>query len=161
MAEMGSARMGSLLVKTDKTSNIFTGLVSVDVEAKENFRVALWSTDQQDGREYRINLGTTSQTALLHSASAYWLSTGKDDNRYQTGRYEWCWDYPWNVRTAGERYSKRIQFPKPFKQIPKVTTVITHIDSSLDKIVRAKVVATNIDTQGFNLNLESWSGKQL
>ncbi|KAJ9108617.1 hypothetical protein QFC19_002335, partial [Naganishia cerealis] len=157
MREMGNARVGSKVIKTDKTYNILMGLTKMDIENTENFRLHLWDFDHSPGQEYKIGLGTSSGTAQLFFAESCVLSFGKDDDRIQTGRHEWCWDYPWNVRKRGEKYSKRIQFPKPFKQVPQVTTFITHIDTSKDEVVRCHVLASNIDTQGFTLNLESWA----
>lgn len=118
-----------------------------------------WDRDGQEGQQYKMNLGTTSTVAILSSADTCWLSFAKDDDRIQAGRFEWFWDSAWNLWTPGERYTKRIQFQKPFKKIPKVTTAITHLDSNLNKNIRAIVSASNIDTQGFSLQLESFGGK--
>lgn len=154
---MGNSLMGNLLIKTTKTFNVFMGLARMDISV-QGLNIGTWDSDGQDGQEYKINLGTTWATGL-NSADSCWLSFAKDDDRIQAGRFEWCWETDVAIRTSGERYTKRIQFQKPFKTIPKVTTAITHLNTLIAVNFSGGVSASNIDTQGFNLELESGSGK--
>ncbi|KAJ9115968.1 hypothetical protein QFC22_005111 [Naganishia vaughanmartiniae] len=159
MSDMGNPRMGSILVKTAHTFNVFMGLARMDLAPQENFRISTRDDEYVEGQQYKIHLGTPSQEAQLNSAEACWLSFAKDDDRIQAGRFDWCSDSAWHLRTPGERYTKRIQFKKPFKQIPKITTAITYLDCFLGNAIGVSVSASSIDSQGFSLELQSSAGK--
>jgi len=51
----------------------------------------------------------------------------------------------------------RINFERPFVTPPKVAVFLNHIDLDKSKGWRLKTTATNIDTRGFTLNIETWA----
>ncbi|KAF8641296.1 hypothetical protein AX16_010075 [Volvariella volvacea WC 439] len=61
-----------------------------------------------------------------------------------------------HTRLRADPSSVRIKFERPFVTPPKVVVFFNHIDLDKSKNWRLKTTATNIDTEGFTLTIDTW-----
>ncbi|KAF8641278.1 hypothetical protein AX16_010057 [Volvariella volvacea WC 439] len=61
-----------------------------------------------------------------------------------------------HTRSRADASSVRINFERPFVTPPKVVVFFTHFDLDKSRNWRLKTIATNIDTRGFTLTIDTW-----
>ncbi|KAF5705136.1 ATP synthase subunits region orf 7 [Fusarium mundagurra] len=138
---------------TNMTNNIVAGLCRLDMGTNGNFRLQSKITNiQKDG--YTWEVGTWSDTNL-YDASYSILSFEKEDRRIQTGNAEW------KYLSGGKSRSTYRRFTKPFKTIPEVVVFITGFDTLQGRNIRLDVSASNIDRNGFTVNMMTWADTEV
>lgn len=152
--------IGEAKVKTSyqvkQTANIITALCRLDLGLNGNFRVDSWVENIQRGSRFDVGVGTWMDTHLI-DASCNVLSFDDEDQRVQTGRLNYLPIRP--SARPGESGSEYIRFSRPFKNVPKVTTFISKIDTNKGVYLRLNVSASDIDRNGFRLTIRTWAGQ--
>lgn len=145
---------GTVFIQTQMTKNIIAGLRRLDMGTNGNFRLRSKITDIQKKKGYTWEVGTWADTNLF-DASYSILSFEEEDQRVQTGHTEW------KYLSGGKSRSTYRRFTKPFKTIPEVVVFITGFDTLQGRNIRISVSASNIDRNGFTVNMETWAGKYI
>lgn len=145
---------GTCYFSTPLTNNIVAGLCRLDMGTNGNFRLRSKITDIKKKKGYTWEVGTWADTNLF-DASYSILSFEEEDQRVQTGSTEW------QYLSGGKSRSTYRRFTKPFKSKPEVVVFITGFDTLQGRNIRISVSASNIDRNGFTVNMETWAGKYL
>ena len=147
-------------LEAKQTANLVTGLCRIDMGLHGWFRLKCYTQNVLSRSQYTAVLGSWDDTHLF-DASYSILSFDEDDRRVQTGRMPYM-----DMRTGnsglpppGARYSKRINFARSFKKVPKVVTFISAIDSANWVNLRVELWPRDIDRNGFTLDFGPWGGK--
>ncbi|KAI9438996.1 hypothetical protein H4582DRAFT_2098239 [Lactarius indigo] len=99
------------------------------------------------------NIITWADTTLYHAVTSV-LAFAPSDLDFLTGEHMRSF---WNHDPA----SVRINFERPFVTPPKVVVFFNCINLDKNRNWRVKTTATNIDVEGFTLNIETWSNTTL
>ena len=147
-------------LEAKQTANIISGLCRIDMGIHGWFRLKCYTQNVQSRSGYSVVLGSWDDTHL-HDATYSILSFDDEDQRVQTGRMPYL-----DMRTgdsglppAGARYTKRINFDRAFKKVPKVVTFISAIDSANWANLRLELHPYDIDRNGFTLSFGTWAGQ--
>ena len=147
-------------LEAKQTANLVTGLCRIDMGLHGWFRLKCYTQNVLSRSQYTAVLGSWDDTHLF-DASYSILSFDEDDQRIQTGRMPYM-----DMRTGnsglpppGARYSKRINFARSFKKVPKVVTFISAIDSANWVNLRVELWPRDIDRNGFTLDFGPWGGQ--
>lgn len=147
-------------IEAKQTANLITGLCRIDMGLNGWFRLKCYTQNVLSRSGYTAVLGSWDDTHLF-DASYSILSFDEEDQRVQTGRMPYM-----DMRTgnsglppAGARYTKRINFTRPFKKVPKVVTFISAIDSANWVNLRVEIYPYDIDRNGFTLSFGPWGGQ--
>ena len=134
------------------------GLTSLDISTDQNIRIRA-EASQVTTEKFVAGLNCWADTRL-YSASMSYLEVSRPRFSYvQTGSYNTTETRPGNK--AQLLNTKRITFARPFSARPKVVVWLNALDMDRWHNWRIKVRATNVDTRGFTLHLDSWSDSLL
>lgn len=147
-------------LEAKQTANIITGLCRIDMGLHGWFRLKCYTQNIQARSGYTVVLGSWDNTHLFDATYSI-LSFDEENQRVQTGRMPYM-----DMRTgnsglppAGARYSKRINFARPFRKIPKVVTFISAIESANWVNLRVELYPSDVDRNGFTLSFGPWGGQ--
>lgn len=142
-----------------QTANIITGLCRIDMGLGSGFRVKSEVRNVQSRSGFDISLGTWQDNNMI-DATCVVLSFDEEDQRVQTGRMGYLDMRTANVTPgAGDRYSKRVNFARPFKNYPEVVTFISRLDSENGANLRLETSTDAINRDGFQLTFGPWGGQ--
>ncbi|KAI9441107.1 hypothetical protein BJY52DRAFT_506048 [Lactarius psammicola] len=120
--------------------------------SKKNSRIRVTSTLQHLTKSSTDCHVTTWADTTLYSAAVDVFALAPCDLDFLTGEHMRCiWKNP------NDPASVRIDFERPFVTPPKVVVFFNCIDLCKHRNWRVKTTATDIDVEGFTLNIESWS----
>lgn len=85
-----------------------------------------------------------SQKDIKIQTGEYWVDFNYEDYEYMFNSKDW--------RT----YSAHINFEEKYERPPKVLLFINKLDSDKNSNLRISFYSSNIDTNGFDLNLQTW-----
>ncbi|OBR04570.1 ATP synthase subunits region orf 7 [Colletotrichum higginsianum IMI 349063] len=124
----------------------------MDMGIDDNFRVgANIYGGIPDPGYYSVMLGTWGKT-YLNAAICNVLCFDAKDEKVQTG------SALWDSNSDGNERPVRQTFKRPFTKTPDVVVFITSFDSNNDRFVRIDVAASEIDKNGFTVNMRTWDG---
>ncbi|KAL8766985.1 MAG: hypothetical protein Q9209_006397 [Squamulea sp. 1 TL-2023] len=130
------------------------GLTSLDIGHEHNIRITAAASDITQ-ESFVSSLNAWSDT-VLYGASLTYLEAGPDFEYLQTGTFNTTEVGIWQDHKP--QNSKRINFARPFQgQPPKVICWLTTVDMDKDKNWRIKTYATDVDTKGFTVHIDSWA----
>ncbi|KAL8748357.1 MAG: hypothetical protein Q9184_007362, partial [Pyrenodesmia sp. 2 TL-2023] len=130
------------------------GLTSLDIGHNQNIRIAA-TVANITREEFSTSLNAWADT-VLYSASLTYIEAGPGFEYLQTGTFHTTEVGKWQDHKAQK--SKRINFSQPFQgQPPKVILCLTSVDMNKDKNWRIKSYATDIDSKGFTVHIDSWA----
>lgn len=135
-------------------------LTHVDILNEGNFQAQTYTERQNDGT-LKILMGGYENGVKIWDLKAMYLCYTPRLQHIESGWEDTAISFKnndWYVASAGETFSKRINFKRTFKS-PKVVAFIYRF--SVDKTTwpRIDVYPQEIDTGGFNLHLNTWSGE--
>ncbi|KAL8911486.1 MAG: hypothetical protein Q9171_003347 [Xanthocarpia ochracea] len=130
------------------------GLTSLDIDHDHNIRITAAASDITQ-ESFTASLNAWADT-VLYAASLTYLEVGPGFEYLQTGTFNTTEVGKWQDHK--QQNSKRINFARSFQgQPPKVICWLTTVDMNKDKNWRIKAYATDIDTQGFTVHIDSWA----
>lgn len=130
------------------------GLMSLDIERTRNIRIAAGAADVTQ-ESFVASLNAWADT-LLYSAGMAYLEAGPGFEYLQTGTFNTQEVGKWQDHQS--QNSKRINFPKPFQgKPPQVICWLNSLDLDKDYNWRVKTYATDIDTSGFTVHIDTWA----
>ncbi|KAI4283567.1 MAG: hypothetical protein L6R35_005126 [Caloplaca aegaea] len=131
------------------------GLTSLDIGQEHNIRITAAAADIIRDK-FTSSLDAWGDT-VLYSASLTYLEAGPAFEYLQTGTFSTTEVGQWQDHKA--QNSKRINFAQPFEgqQPPNVVCWLTTVDMDKNKNWRIKTYATDIDTKGFTVHIDSWA----
>ncbi|KAJ4141754.1 hypothetical protein NW768_000971 [Fusarium equiseti] len=132
-----------------QTRNIVTGLRTVHMDMNSDFIIHSRLTGVWSRQGYEWEAG--SQETGLINATYNILSFEEDDERVRTG------DHVWNPTVGEQKASHRLNFSKPFVEIPKVVVFITGFHTAKGANIRIDVSASKIDREGFTIDMMTWA----
>ncbi|KAJ3960111.1 hypothetical protein N0V92_003215 [Colletotrichum tropicale] len=130
------------------------GITSLDANKGANIRIAAEASDATQER-FKASLRSWADTTIYSASLTYLEVDPKRFNYLQTGVYNTTETRPWNQPQA--KQSKRIEFAKPFADPPRVVTWLQALDMDRNKNWRVKVHATDVDSKGFTIHIDSWA----
>ncbi|KAI4185628.1 MAG: hypothetical protein LQ346_005851 [Caloplaca aetnensis] len=129
------------------------GLTSLDIGHEHNIRLAATAADITR-EDFSSSLNAWGDT-VLYGASLTYLEAGPGFEYLQTGTFNTTEVGKWQDHKS--QNAKRINFAHPFQgQAPKVVLWLTTVDMDKDKNWRIKSYATDIDSKGFTVHIDSW-----
>ncbi|KAF8457855.1 hypothetical protein BDZ91DRAFT_701278, partial [Kalaharituber pfeilii] len=137
---------------------VIIGLNMFDFNNLKNLRLKL-SADDIMNSSFKLNATTWSDT-VMHSMGCDWLAVHNSVNgadmglHISTGIYNTANDPAWKAPI--KQLVHHVQFQKPYHAIPTVVIWICGTDMGRDTYIRLRVAATDVTTQGFNINVYSW-----
>ena len=130
------------------------GLTSLDVDCGHNIRINAGATDITQ-EKYTASLSAWADT-ILYSASLTYLELGPGFEYLQTGTFNTQEVGRWQDHAP--KNSKRINFAQPFQgQPPNIICWLTTVDMDMGHNWRCKTYATDIDTNGFTVHIDTWA----
>ncbi|KAI4128919.1 MAG: hypothetical protein LQ341_006628 [Variospora aurantia] len=131
------------------------GLTSLDIGYEHNIRITAAAIDIMRDK-FTSSLDAWGDTAL-YSASLTYLEAGPAFDYLRIGSFSTTEVGQWQDHKA--QNSKRINFAQLFEgqQPPNVVCWLTTVDMDKDKNWRIKTYATDIDTKGFTVHIDSWA----
>lgn len=134
---------------------ILIGLRALDFGKTANLR-AHASVVRVTPRSFRPVLEHWSDTANYRIGGS-WLEIPSTDLDFQSG-YENTFGRYMEPSGSGEfRIRRHVSFYRAYDSVPTVACWLTHIDSHMSKNHRMKVEASNVSTEGFDLDFCTWS----
>lgn len=87
------------------------------------------------------------------------------DIKIQSGEYyknfiDSEYDYMYNSKDW-RTFLQHINFEKEYERPPKVLVFLNNLDSDRDKNLRVSIFSSNIDTSGFDLNIQTWDDSSI
>lgn len=146
--------------QTSETANIITGLTGMELGTFGGIRL-MSVVSRVAQNELEIKLGSWGDTHILNGRCSV-MSFGADDKRIQTGRLESRDFKPGGIYsedTPGRKISTRVNFSRPWKKTPHVVAYIAGFDCPKGKVFWCEVHASEIDINGFTINMNTWYGK--
>ncbi|KAI4232926.1 MAG: hypothetical protein L6R40_007248 [Gallowayella cf. fulva] len=129
------------------------GLTSLDIGNDHNVRLTAGASDiAQD--KFKASLNAWGDTTL-YGASMTYLEAGPGFEYLQTGTFSTTEVGKWQDHKPLN--SKRINFPRAFQgQPPKIICWLTTVDMDNKYNWRIKTFATDVDTNGFTVHIDTW-----
>jgi H-type lectin domain len=143
--------------KTTASANPIFGLVMIDMNKNDNFRLNTGVRNFQSGG-YDAYMDTWGPTTL-YGAAGNVLSFGPTDTRIRTGRLDWRTPDIAKAVAPGRPEEKYVEFKPPFERTPTVVPFIAYIDVDKDHHVRVKAEIPKVDKNGFTILFGTWAGK--
>jgi hypothetical protein len=126
------------------------GLRELDMDHKANIRVsATVDNIKKDSADYHV---TSWADTTLYSGIVDSLNLAPGNLEFLTGEHERS-----PLRDPKAPSSVRINFERPFVTPPKVVLFFNLLDLDKNRNFRVKTYATNVDTKGFTLHIETWA----
>ena len=139
--------------KYDSVPEIPVGITSLDIDRSANIRINALASEATT-ENFKASLNSWADTTL-YSGSMTFLEKSSRFSYIQTGVYNTQETRPWNAPQPEQ--SKRINFKTPFKSPPKVIIWLQSLDMDKNKNWRIKVYPSDIDTDGFTVNANTWA----
>ena len=124
------------------------GLNYLDLGNEANIRIKAYASDITSNG-FCNHIDSWSDTAL-YAGGASWLNLARDHLEFQHGQFSTRSD------TQSRLSSRRIAFEHPFKSPPKVIVFFNALDLDKQFSWRIWTYATDIDTMGFTIHIETW-----
>jgi hypothetical protein len=126
------------------------GFRQLDIDRGANIRAkATIDNIRNDSADYHI---TSWADTTLYSGIVDSLNLAPGNLEFLTGEHMRNL-----IQNPNAPSSVRINFERPFVTPPKVAVFFNLVDLDKSKNWRLKTTATNIDTKGFTLNIETWA----
>ncbi|KAL8732411.1 MAG: hypothetical protein Q9166_002811 [cf. Caloplaca sp. 2 TL-2023] len=130
------------------------GLTSLDIGSDRNIRITAGAANITQ-EKFTASLNAWGDT-VLYGASLTYLEAGPGFEYLQTGNFSTTEVGRWQDHKP--QNSKRINFAHPFQgQPPKVICWLTTVDMDSKYNWRIKTYATDVDTNGFTVHIDTWS----
>lgn len=129
------------------------GLTSLDIDCGHNIRIAAAATDITH-EKFTASLNAWGDS-VLYTAGLTFLEAGTGFEYLQTGTFNTQEVGAWENHAP--QNLKRIDFAKPFQgQPPKLICWLTLVDMDQRYNWRCKTYATDVDTNGFTVHIDTW-----
>ena len=130
------------------------GLTLLDIDANKNIRINASATDITP-ESFTASLNAWADTTL-YAASLTYIEAGPAFDYLQTGTFNTQEVGAWENHAP--QNSKRISFATAFQgQAPKIVCWLTSIDMDKNYGWRCRAYATDIDTAGFTVHIDTWA----
>ena len=129
------------------------GLNWLDIDAESNIRINA-TVSNINTNAFTAGLNSWADT-ILYSAGMTWLKLGPKFSFLQTGSFN-----TQEVRVSDDlkpQTAKRIKFSQSFTQPPDVVVFLTGLDLDSCANWRVKAYATDVDSNGFTIHVDSWA----
>lgn len=136
---------------------IALGLTSLDIENRASVGVYSY-VDVLRNDICRINIATFADV-VAYSAGCVGLEVKSDDLNFQCGNLSTARDRRWHVPQIKDTYL--INFSHPYSETPFVVVWLKGFNLCLDNNRCLSTYATDITTEGFTLNIETWNDSVL
>ncbi|KAF8453273.1 hypothetical protein BDZ91DRAFT_749603 [Kalaharituber pfeilii] len=140
---------------------LITGLNLLDFSKQKNLRIKV-STDNITNSSFRLNATAWGDT-IMHNVGCDWLAVHNPNNvldmgvHISTGIYDTAEDTAWTKpMKKPEHFMHPVRFQKSYYGKPTVVAWICGMDMNSAPYIHLRVGATDITTQGFNINIYSW-----
>ncbi|KAM0499409.1 hypothetical protein ACHAP8_005562 [Fusarium lateritium] len=137
----------------DKLPQVAVGLNWLDIGNNANIRVNA-SVDSIGTDSAVFHVDSWADTTL-YSGGCVGLEVAQDDPDFQVGAFSTTDDHPWNKPQA--QTSRRINFSRAYSSPPKVVVWLSQLDMDKNHNWRVNATATDIDTKGFTIHLDTWA----
>ncbi|KAG8798813.1 hypothetical protein FRC16_006507 [Serendipita sp. 398] len=136
--------------------HLFVGLSHFDVDCSTNIRVMANASDvTTDG--FRLRVDSWGDT-ILYASRVGWIEMTPNE---QYGRFSTA-DAPRSpVGEPRTKTSRRITFSRPFDQPPRVVVTLSALDMEAGRDCRVVVRATDIESDGFVIHIDTWDDSVL
>ena len=130
------------------------GLTLLDVDKNQNIRINA-STSDITRESFNASLNAWADTTL-YAASLTYIEAGPAFDYLQTGTFNTQEVGAW--QNHAPQNSKRINFATAFQgQPPKIVCWLTSIDMDRNHNWRCRTYATDVDTAGFTVHIDTWA----
>mmetsp|Transcript_17689 Transcript_17689/g.29092 ORF Transcript_17689/g.29092 Transcript_17689/m.29092 type:complete len:411 (+) Transcript_17689:241-1473(+) len=155
---------------TPQVTLTLTGLDVVQIE-EHDFRVGVYASSI-DLNGFTINFETCGDNQV-YSIAASWIAyeqprSARAEERIVSGHQrsgltmneDWPLYKVINVEDV-RFFLTRVTFERPFNEPPNVMVNLSGMDVNRDKNIRVSAYATFIDSQGFDLKIETWADTEI
>ena len=130
------------------------GLSFLDIDCGHNIRITGKAEDIMTDK-FTASLNAWADT-VLYAAGLTFIELGPGYEFLQTGTFNTQEVGRW--QDHAQKNSKRITFAQPFERLPpKIICWLTDLDFDNQHNFRCKTYATDIDTNGFTVHIDTWA----
>jgi len=133
------------------------GLSFLDIDRNANIRVKTFASNVTS-TGFKVSVDSWGDSKL-YTGGVSWLELAPANLEYQCGQFSTTDDHPWNQPQL--ETSRRINFDRPFVTPPNVIVSLNELDMSKDRNWRVTATATDIDTTGFTIHINTWADSVL